>query len=1557
MTTVCPTGPTNSKSFTCTFPAAGDYPFEMHTTSGEARVSVQTVVTVGGTLVVAKPVAVIDLDKDWGPGPLTVSFDASASFDLDGSIVSYLWDFSDSNRPEGRLQGQKVKKTFYQPGTYNVKLTVRDDLGNESVTYRDVHVSGGTNAEIIALNTSPLKVSFYSYRTVLPFNYHPTMSFWDFGDGTKYTGNWPEHTYLAPGTYNLSLKVIDLRGQVHNLTKTITIGAGVDAPSPGRINASRYNAPIYLNYDYWSTAYDPASQPLQYRWTFFDGQVVNTTTASRQYATPGYKTIQMIATNSRGLSSISHSYSEVGTNYNVIFARTKFDPKVGPAPLTVNFDGSGSSASPGKIVSQEWAINDQVLSFDQKMTYTFQNPGTYFVRYIATDNLGNQAATYEVVVATTGTPPPGNLAPNAVFSYSVDSFNARRIYFNCFSSTDDQWIAACSWKLNGTPLQDTMNGQVLLSQNILYNLELTVYDRWGLSSTVSRQFNYNPSPIQIVDFDHVPLNPQVGTTVKFGADQSTIPGRNITSYSWNFGDGNAASGAIVNHSYGAAGTYTVTLTLVDSTLASHTISKDITVVSSAPAAGLEILAQSADGSGSAKSGQTYRALRFPETIRFYSKSTTAAEGIFHDEQWDLGNGVTAYGSHIEYTYFKPGTYIVTFTGKTPSESTVTSSLTVEIPGDSCMRAPSSTVCITPSGANDNVLPISQSQWVFDFVAPPGYLLTESFPPQKWLSVISQDGQDRELDVSIAIQPSLGMPVLNLWQAGILKNGFDSSIPYKFKLNHSMSNMPNSFPDDPNSEPAVGETYELFFGAANLKIIASEPDIRVELVHGSSQRRIFAQGSDVTLNDLAYGKYAVIVSKGSKKVFRVVDLKSRNLVTLNVDLDVAILPAKVKNPKASSDKKEFRTTSLPSWTSSLCGEPSPFAAADARSLGAGEQVTRTLTSVAPSDQDVFIDINRNSSRSLTLSCGITSPALQYAHSKWKYKTGNNRCFGSTAPHPLWNVYLQNLKREGSPVILIYEVKDAWTGQVQKGHFVTSARDLMLKHGLTLDDLTSRHGIASATDLQKDWSQRTSYLIPVPPHFKRPQIKYRMISEHSSSNEDFYSVKCDIIAQSEKPAIASILPGDMNSAVHSPNFNSQLALSKRYNFFPVQFDGRATGAVSVSANSATVDFDVKIQRNDYKHVLWQGVQVQFMYGPQSFTKFYGFIGVGIHDDYEKTFVNKIQIDTADLENKFTWQEGVQKVYLKMTPIGKSIADYDFAGSSKTFSFVPLVDLQTVKTSVPQVCSEGFFGNKLSTFARDELVSAIVAGEAAGVRVRCGDASSPFGGPFALDSSWSKKGFESGSALVTRYFNTSGNHDAYDDYLLPLNEKKRDIEEIHNYALDMENIAFDPIRSDALLQFCKPSGLPPIAPCSDATDSGAFFSNKDFASQICLWNIQSGVMPPGCSPTIDASRLLRYASWFDLNVKSMKQWSDVAQVKFKISSGKYPGIATFPSWQRNAFVYGKIFNIYFWKTNPTGTAFIPENILSCHNLPTGCDEMTERIEKSNRFMDRMLVETGWN
>ena len=71
------------------------------------------------------PTASFATSNATGPAPLTVFFDAGASFDPDGSIVSYVWDFG-TGASGG---GESTSHTYTLAGGYTARLTVTDDRG------------------------------------------------------------------------------------------------------------------------------------------------------------------------------------------------------------------------------------------------------------------------------------------------------------------------------------------------------------------------------------------------------------------------------------------------------------------------------------------------------------------------------------------------------------------------------------------------------------------------------------------------------------------------------------------------------------------------------------------------------------------------------------------------------------------------------------------------------------------------------------------------------------------------------------------------------------------------------------------------------------------------------------------------------------------------------------------------------------------------------------------------------------------------------------------------------------------------------------------------------------------------------------------------------------------------------------------------------------------------------------------------------------------------------------------------------------------------------------
>lgn len=81
------------------------------------------------------PVAVIDA-KDNAKKSKNVKFNAKKSYDPDGQIVSYSWQFGDGSE----AQGVKAEHVYKDPGTFTVQLTVTDDKGATNTVHHQITI-------------------------------------------------------------------------------------------------------------------------------------------------------------------------------------------------------------------------------------------------------------------------------------------------------------------------------------------------------------------------------------------------------------------------------------------------------------------------------------------------------------------------------------------------------------------------------------------------------------------------------------------------------------------------------------------------------------------------------------------------------------------------------------------------------------------------------------------------------------------------------------------------------------------------------------------------------------------------------------------------------------------------------------------------------------------------------------------------------------------------------------------------------------------------------------------------------------------------------------------------------------------------------------------------------------------------------------------------------------------------------------------------------------------------------------------------------------------------
>ena len=166
----------------------------------------------------------------WCSG-LTCYFDAGGSTD-DRGIKALTWTFGD-----GTSSSSESSHTYAATGTYTVTLTVTDGAGQSASTSQTVTVAPPPDMPPFAnfgWGCAGLTCSFTSAGSSDDVGIASRS--WTFGDGST-AGNViaPAKTFATPGTYTVTLTVIDTKGQSASSSQRVAV---TDAPPIARFTSS-----------------------------------------------------------------------------------------------------------------------------------------------------------------------------------------------------------------------------------------------------------------------------------------------------------------------------------------------------------------------------------------------------------------------------------------------------------------------------------------------------------------------------------------------------------------------------------------------------------------------------------------------------------------------------------------------------------------------------------------------------------------------------------------------------------------------------------------------------------------------------------------------------------------------------------------------------------------------------------------------------------------------------------------------------------------------------------------------------------------------------------------------------------------------------------------------------------------------------------------------------------------------------------------------------------------------------------------------------------------------
>jgi PKD repeat protein len=193
-----------------------------------------------------------------------------------------------------------------------------------------------------------------------------------------------------------------------------------------------------------------------------------------------------------------------------------------------------------------------------------------------------------------------NQPPTASFGHST---NGLTVSVDGSGSSDrDGTIGSYTWSWgDSTPAASGATATHTYAATGTYTVTLTVTDGGGAKDSVSHDVTVTGPANQppTASFTHT----ESGLTVSVNGSGSSDPDGTIRSYTWKWGDSTGeGAGVTATHSYGAAGTYTVELTVTDDKGATHTRSATVTVAGDTVLASDDFSRTAVNGWGTADVG-------------------------------------------------------------------------------------------------------------------------------------------------------------------------------------------------------------------------------------------------------------------------------------------------------------------------------------------------------------------------------------------------------------------------------------------------------------------------------------------------------------------------------------------------------------------------------------------------------------------------------------------------------------------------------------------------------------------------------------------------------------------------------------------------------------------------------------------------------------------------------------------------------------------------------------------------------------------------------------------
>lgn len=355
------------------------------------------------------------------------------------------------------------------------------------------------------------------------------------------------------------------QGEVNlNAATVMAAGLPVDAPQQGggnlQANDWRVQDAEYRDGDIWMSnamACNPGGGTVNcVRWAQIDPSGPSVVNAGVIGGNGEYRSFPDLAVDSCGNMMIGYSKTSASSNPGV-YAVGRDNSGAIQAELTVKaaeavydaFDGSPhrwgdyTEMTIGPDGSTFWYLGE----YSKDSNFVHGNWGTWVNSFTFGCDGGGGV----------NTPPTAVIDPPSCTLLDCN-------FTGSSSSDSDGSISTYAWDFGDGNSSNTANPLNSYAAEGTYNVSLTVTDDGGASDTANLEVTVddgsNNAPTAVITMINCT---DADKTCSYDGSGSLDSDGSVSSYAWDFGDGNLGSGVTTSHTYDSFGTYTVSLTVTD----------------------------------------------------------------------------------------------------------------------------------------------------------------------------------------------------------------------------------------------------------------------------------------------------------------------------------------------------------------------------------------------------------------------------------------------------------------------------------------------------------------------------------------------------------------------------------------------------------------------------------------------------------------------------------------------------------------------------------------------------------------------------------------------------------------------------------------------------------------------------------------------------------------------------------------------------------------------------------------------------------------------------------